>query len=99
MVKIGIRSQGSHWAIALKNKGKQTCIHGMVSFSIFNLCFPDAENGFSASGPDLVVTSDNITLHCGASVYNYSSDIGWYYRHGNTEPSLIHNSSGKLSFL
>ncbi|XP_054257014.1 uncharacterized protein LOC128982006 isoform X4 [Macrosteles quadrilineatus] len=42
-----------------------------------SMLLTDVEGGMSIDAPELVVETDNVTLSCGASKYNYTGTPGW----------------------
>jgi hypothetical protein len=47
--------------------------------------------------PETVVIGDTVTLHCGATKYNYTGPISWFeYRDGYDVERLVQNNSGNF---
>uniref|UniRef100_A0A1B6CIS1 Receptor protein-tyrosine kinase n=1 Tax=Clastoptera arizonana TaxID=38151 RepID=A0A1B6CIS1_9HEMI len=44
----------------------------------------EVENGFDASTQESVVETDNVTLTCGVTRYNYNDNIEWFYNNETT---------------
>lgn len=47
---------------------------------------------------NIVASDDEVTLHCGASVYNYTNQIDWFYKNGS-QLIIIDNTNRKCIVL
>ncbi|XP_054260058.1 vascular endothelial growth factor receptor 1 isoform X2 [Macrosteles quadrilineatus] len=55
----------------------QTCNELKCNERKISMLLTDVEGGMSIDAPELVVETDNVTLSCGASKYNYTGTPGW----------------------
>ncbi|XP_069682523.1 vascular endothelial growth factor receptor 1-like isoform X2 [Periplaneta americana] len=68
--------------------------NGSDAVSLFVTDIP-SEDGFAIWGkPEKVVAGDNMTLHCGATKYNYTHDVKWYEKRvGYSQEKEVENKT------